>query len=115
MSYYQAAPVYLCSELVNVRYTGNNRSYAATTANLEEISHYGASLSLERPLRTGAAVEIVIQGQILRGRVSSWSCDELGYTTWVEFDSDSQWSPERFRPRHMLDLNAMRGPLNHAA
>jgi len=111
----RATTMFLCSEIVKVCWRSTARGSKVLTANLEEISRYGATLVSEEPLPADAEVDIACQNFILRGKTSKSMWDEIGYSTWVEFQLDSQWSPDWFRPRHLLNLKALTPQYNHAA
>lgn len=99
--------LYLCSELVRVWCSPRGLAGGMWPANLEEICEEGATLVLDNPLRVGARVEVKCRNYVLRGVVDSCTADELGYTVWVEFDRESRWSPNQYRPAHLLNPAAL--------
>ena len=100
MEFPESEQQYLCSELVTVHQEG---AEAPVVANLEEIRFSGATLLTETPIASGIAVDVVCQGGTLSGSVHDCNRNELGYFVTVVFDEDCHWSPELFRPAHMLD------------
>lgn len=100
MAFPESEQQYLCSELVTVHQAGAD---APMVANLEEIHHSGATLLVESPVASGVAVEIFCEGGTLSGSVHDCNRNELGYFVTVAFNEDSLWSPDLFRPAHMLD------------
>jgi hypothetical protein len=97
-SQFMSAPRYLCSELVGLRI-----DLKESTVNLEEIGSDGATLESEDPVAQGVRVEIRCGSALFAGKVIEVERHEFGWRVEVEFSPHSRWSPEQFRPRHMLD------------
>ncbi len=93
-----SAPRYLCSDLVTLRIGA-----AESIVNLEEIGRDGAAIESEDAVADGAKVEIRCGSVFFVGRVSQVEQHEFGWRAEIEFSPLTPWSPERFRPLHMLD------------
>jgi hypothetical protein len=88
---------YLCSELVVLRI--NSRE---SFVNLEEIWQSGAVLDSEDPVEAPANVEIHCGETLLAGRTVKVEHYEFGWRVEVELSPLTPWTPEKFRPQHML-------------
>src|SRR5215469_10807057 len=89
----------MCADMVETRWKDSfGRSHRAM-ALLEDISHSGACLQFEQPVPVGS--EIVWDS--FRGRVSYCVYREIGHFAGVELSPETPWSPQRYRPPHMLD------------
>jgi hypothetical protein len=91
---------YLCSDLVVLKTA--TREF---TVNLEEIWAAGAIIDAEEAVAEGALVVVRGGGQGFSGRVVRVSRHEFGWYAEVEFSPLTPWSPERFLPRHLLEIN----------
>ena len=94
-----AARRYLCSQLVRLTWSGGER-----VVNLEEIWENGAVLESEEPLHAGVRAEVRAGSCFFAGRVATVGAYEFGWRIELEFSPLTPWSPERFRPDHLLDL-----------
>src|SRR5436305_4172685 len=92
------APRYLCSQLVRLLVDGR-----AQWANLEEIWSGGAMLECEEPVATGAAARLFSESAALDGHVVKVNSDEFGWHVEMAFAEATPWSPELWRPEHLLD------------
>jgi len=97
-------PRMLCADMVDIVWREPGGKLRRETALLEDISHSGACLQLERALPVGAVVRWRSPGQEFRGRVTHCVYREIGYFAGVEFDERSKWRCETFTPQHLLDL-----------
>jgi hypothetical protein len=93
-----SAPRYLCSDLVTLRIGA-----AESTVNLEEIGRDGAAIESEDPIADGVRVEIRCGSVFYSGKVTQVDRHEFGWRVEIEFSPLTPWTPEQFRPRHMLD------------
>lgn len=91
---------YLCSELVTLRINSDE-----FTVNLEEIWREGAVLESEGPIETGVRVEIRSSQAFFAGKVKQVEQHEFGWRAEVEFSPLTPWSPDLFRPQHLLDVS----------
>ncbi len=91
---------YLCSELVLLK-----TNFAEFMVNLEEIWRNGAVFESERSLEQGVRVEMRTARSFFAGRVTRVGWHEFGWRVEVEFSPLTLWSPERFHPRHLLDVS----------
>jgi hypothetical protein len=89
---------YLCSHLVTLR-IGSTES----TVNLEEIGRDGAAIESEDPIMDDARVEVRCGSVFFSGKVAKVEQHEFGWRAEIEFSPLTPWSPEQFRPLHMLD------------
>jgi hypothetical protein len=89
---------YLCSQLVALRCGGETR-----TVNLEEIWESGAIFETEEPVSSSGWAEFRCGGFTLCGRLTRTEPHEFGWRIEMEFSPLTPWSPERFRPDHLLD------------
>jgi hypothetical protein len=94
---------YLCSQLVAFR----NSSAGDRIVNLEEIWKSGAVLESEEPVEEGTKVEIRCGSAFFAGRISHVELHEFGWRFEVEFSPMTPWSPEQFRPEHLLDPSTL--------
>ena len=93
-----SAPRYLCSDLVTLRLGA-----AESTVNLEEIGRDSAAIESEDAITHGAKVEIRCGSVFFSGKVTQVEQHEFGWRAEIEFSPLTPWSPEMFRPQHMLD------------
>jgi hypothetical protein len=93
---------YLCSELVVLKMNS-----ADSTVNLEEIWRDGAAFESETPVLEGVEVELRCGPALFAGKVVRAEQYEFGWRVEVEFSPSTPWSPEQFRPRHMLDASTL--------
>lgn len=104
-------PRYLCSHLVQVSIGGRTLS-----ANLEQIGHDSAVLECEEEISSGAGVEIRCSPQFTAlGAVVQSKEHGFGWTIGVRFLPWVEWSIERFRPDHLLDLDKIQKEAQGAA
>lgn len=97
----------LCADLVDVEWLESHGRRRHCTALLEDISAHGACLQFEMPFPSGTAVQINCSGKHLNAKVCYCVYREIGYFVGVEFASGSQWSPEQFKPQHLLDVRTL--------
>ena len=93
-----SAPRYLCSDLVTLRIGA-----VESTVNLEEIGQDGAAIESEDPIVDGVRVEVRCGSVFFSGKVVQVEQHEFGWRAEIEFSPLTPWSPEQFRPQHMLD------------
>lgn len=99
----RAEPRMLCSDLVGVEWRDNQGKLRKCTANLEDISHSGACIQVERPIPLQTKLRLTHPKGILPGTVRWCVFREIGYFLGIEFAAGARWSRRDFRPRHMLD------------
>ena len=90
---------YLCSDLVTLK-----RASGPCVVNLEEISETLAVFEAEGPFDVREQLCIECEGALFHGFVSTVEKHEFGWRIEMELSPLTPWSPERFRPRHLLDL-----------
>ena len=97
-------PRMLCADIVDVRWedqkTGRTRRM---TANLDDISRFGACLLVDSAIPVKTPLRIAHAGGELTGKVVYWIWWEVGYFTGVEFDPGCRWSQENYQPQHLYD------------
>jgi hypothetical protein len=93
-----SAPRFLCSDLVTLRI-----GTAESTVNLEEIGQDGAAIESEDPIVDGVRVEVRCGSVFYFGKVNQVEQHEFGWRVEIEFSPLTPWSPEQYRPQHMLD------------
>lgn len=94
---------WLCSQLVTL----HEHSGAARVVNLEEIWRNGAVLEAEQPIEEGARIEIRAGNVFFAGGIARVERHEFGWRLEVEFSPLTLWSPEVFRPEHLLDPSSL--------
>src|ERR1700682_5697891 len=92
----------LCADVVEVHWEANGRNHRCT-AGLDDISPSGACLQVERPIPVLTTICIRREGVELTGTVKYCSLREVGYFLGVEFKPGCRWSPDSFRPLHLLN------------
>ncbi|MGA2713674.1 MAG: hypothetical protein ABSG41_11270 [Bryobacteraceae bacterium] len=93
---------YLCSDLVALRMNS-----ADSIVHLEEIWRDGATFEAEEPVVDGVRVELRCGPAVFSGKVTQVERHEFGWRAEVEFSPLTPWSPEQFRPQHMLDVSRL--------
>lgn len=94
---------FLCSELVNVKWSDSRGCQQESVVNLEEIWRDGAVLQFEVPPDAGMPVSMTGSGPAFCGVVKSFTQDCGGYLVEVEFAEDCRWSREEYEPEHFFD------------
>jgi hypothetical protein len=97
----------MCAHLVQVRIEDAGIVLEGT-GNLEDISPSGACIQLDAAAREGSDVEIICAQCKLRGKVRYCRFVEIGYDIGIAFEQPQSWQPERFTPRHLLQLPTRR-------
>ena len=95
---------YLCSELVVLK-----RGETDTIVNLEEIWSDGAAIEMDDGVEIGKQVELVCQENRLAGKIAGAEKHEFGWRIELKFLPATRWSPEVFRPQHMIDPDDLPG------
>ena len=103
---------HFCSNLVAVQLLEHGDTIREVIGNLEEISTSGASVNVEQAVDTGLALRIICSGlygtvEFLGQVVDSQHDAHTGYHLQIEFSPGSQWSPEVFRPKHMIRVSSL--------
>jgi len=104
----RAEPRFLCSDLVMLRWSDDERRRRAETVVLENISTSGACVQADVPVTEGADVTLVCGSAEFHGYVRSCYLRDEGYFVGIEFDADSKWSKAKFQPEHLLDPRTVR-------
>lgn len=97
----------MCADMVGVEWRDDLGKARKCTGLLEDISAHGACLQLDNPLPLGTVLDIEYHKGSLEGSVSYCYFSETAYWVGVQFVSNKKWSPKRFRPRHLLDLQKL--------
>jgi len=94
---------YLCSQLATLTIDGQ-----AQWVNIEEICETGVILECETPVAAGVSAMLTAEEAAFQGRVLDARQDEFGWRAEMEFSPETPWSPERWRPDHLLDPAALK-------
>jgi hypothetical protein len=90
----------LCADVVDVRWSDFDHSEAV---NLEDISASGACLLCQWPIALSTPLRISYPNGELTGTVRYCQLQDVGYLVGVQFDAGCQWSPQTYRPQHLLN------------
>ncbi|MGJ5819148.1 hypothetical protein [Paludibaculum fermentans] len=110
----EPADRYLCSSLVSIHLPATGRRERKLDANLEEISASRAYLNVEEPLQPPLALRIICTDNKGKHRfdgvvTGSFSDPAAGCYIEVEFNPGTTWSPELFKPNHMVRASTILG------
>ncbi len=97
----------MCADIVEVFWHDEFGRRRRTTGLLEDISHSGACLQLEKPVPPGTELYWECPKKPFAARVKYCVFREIGYFVGVEFESDSKWTKRMYRPQHLLDLERL--------
>jgi len=97
----------MCADMVAVQWKDESGVDQRATALLDDISASGACLNLDSPLPLGASVVISYRKGRLEGSVCYCFFREIGYYVGVNFKPATQWSPQQYRPKHLLDVRKL--------
>jgi len=97
----------LCSDLVEVFYRDETGRPRRALANLEDISLSGVCLQVDKPIPLETVVHINHPKGVFTGSVRYCLFREIGYFLGVQLAPGCQWSPETYRPQHMLDPRSL--------
>ena len=100
----------LCSDLVQLLWTGADGGRHCEIVILENLSRAGVGLFTGVPVPAGTEVGIMANGVQLTGRVAQCQFRENGYILGLELDPGSQWAQEpgsHFMPEHLLDVSLL--------
>jgi hypothetical protein len=98
---------YWCSDLVRVWTKDGARWKSAGVGILEDISATGACLQLEVNVKKDTPIRFKHPEWTAEGVVRHCYWREIGYFVGMEFSDKSRWSPDVFRPKHMVDPAAL--------
>jgi hypothetical protein len=100
----------MCSALVRLRLVEARGGKRCRRAVLEGISAATASLLTERPIAEEAELDLLCGTCSLRGKVRECRFyPHLGYGVTMDFDSESRWSADLYRPAHMISPSRLKG------
>jgi len=97
----------MCADMVAVRWKDESGAEQQATALLDDISISGACLNLDSPLPLGSSVVIEYRKGRLEGSVCYCFFREIGYYVGVHFKPATKWSPQQYRPKHLLDVKKL--------
>ncbi len=103
----RAAARMMCSELVQVHFRDEGGRWRRLLGNLEDISLSGVCLQVDDPLPLDTPLRIRHPKGEFTGTVRYCLFREIGYFLGVQFAEGCRWSPQKFKPRHMLDLRTL--------
>ena len=93
----------LCADIVELIWCDSTGRERRRLGNLEDISASGMCLQLEQPLQTGTRIRVIYGKGELVGIVRYSVLRDRAYVVGLKFDESSRWSPDEFRPQHLLD------------
>jgi hypothetical protein len=96
-------PRLLCAELVELIYRDNAGYQRRKIVNLEDISQSGMCLQVEARVPEGAHVCVRHSKGQFTGVVRYSEFRDTSYFLGIEFEPESAWSEDRFRPEHLVD------------
>ena len=97
----------MCADMVDICWKDTGGRTRRSTALLEDISHHGACLQLEREMPLETELSIEHASTRMSGRVRYCVYREIGYFLGIEFAEDSKWTERKFRPQHLLNLEKL--------
>ena len=97
----------LCADMVEVCWKDQTSGTRKAIGLLEDISPSGACLQMETAVPPEAEIHWESPGQVFTGRVRYCVYREIGYFVGVEFEPESRWSKETYKPQHLLDLQQL--------
>jgi hypothetical protein len=97
----------LCADMVEVCWKDQVGRTRKATGLLEDISTSGACLQMEAAVPLEAEIHWESPQQAFIGRVRYCVYREIGYFVGVEFEPESRWSKETYKPQHLLDLQQL--------
>ncbi len=103
----RSEPRSMCADMLDVHWRDANGKPHIMPAVLEEISHSGACLQLERPLPVGSEVRWDCPGQSFSGCVRYCTYREIGYYVGIQFNAEAKWSRQAYSPQHLLELDKL--------
>ncbi len=96
-------PRYLCSQLATLTIDGH-----AQWVNIEEIWETGVILESEAGVTAGRQASLSVESASFQGHLNDVQQEEFGWRVEMEFSSETPWSPEQWRPDHLLDPAVLR-------
>lgn len=96
----------MCSEVVDISFADLTGRRVADVAIIEDVNQNGICLSLGIPLPLTVAVKISNQQLEIEGLVRHCSPQDYGYSVGLEFAAGSEWNPELWQPKHLLEIPA---------
>lgn len=96
---------YWCSDLVQVSVKEGTRWKSAGVGVLEDISASGACIQMDLPIKKGLPIRFRHPDWKGEGVVQHCHYREIGYFIGMKFAEGSQWTPQAFQPKHMVDPN----------
>jgi hypothetical protein len=94
----------LCSEILNLHLQYEAGRERELKANLEEIWSSGALLLTDVRVPLSAPTWFAAGGREFRGKVAARKfLQGLGYFIEVQFASNSYWSEQKYRPKHLFN------------
>jgi len=95
----------LCADIVEAWWNGPSlEGKHEPVALLEDISRSGLGLLLESQVSVGTQMHVQCQGGRMTGTVRYCQYREHCYFVGIELEQGTAWSCDRFKPKHLLDL-----------
>ena len=101
-------PRMLCSEIVHLHVKPRCGRAQQIDATVEEIWSSGALLQAEVQVPPSSELWFVGSGRKFRGKADSDAfVPELGHHIEMRFDSNSRWSRQIYRPKHLFNPSVL--------
>jgi hypothetical protein len=97
----------LCADMMEVCWKDQAGRTRKATGLLEDICASGACLQMETAVPLEAEIHWESPQKAFAGRVRYCVYREIGYFVGVEFEPESRWSEETYKPQHLLDLQRL--------
>ncbi len=97
----------MCADMIDVLWYDEFGKRRRTIGLLEDISHSGACLQLEKPIPPGTEIHWQCPKRPFVARVRYCVFREIGYFVGVEFEPNSKWTKKLYVPQHLLDLERL--------
>ncbi len=98
---------YWCADLVHVSVKENSRWKSAGVGVLEDISRSGACIQMDLPIKRGTAIRFRHPQWKSEGVVRHCEYREIGYYVGMKFADGIEWTPQAFRPKHLVNPDEM--------
>ena len=100
----RVSPRHMCSDFVQIDWMSHNNRRSSHIGVLEDVSPEGLCVNLDVPAPVGRTVHLHTRG--FEGEAEVRYCDwgELGYQVGLEFLDGCTWDPQKWQPKHLLEV-----------